>query len=335
MPHLPGWLLGQCVTVVGCFTGALGLLLFKLSADLEKGRALHRKWRWMIGFAFMCLNAFVIDPTAMSLAPLAMLAPLGGLFIVFSMIMARVCLKEPLHLKQMLSIGVVLCGVSLVTFYGPHPAGEPSLDALVRFADNPAFIGFASVAIFLVISDLLLVHWTALKPCRPAERSLSWTLYAAASAAACGGLTSICLKTAATGAREAIAAQSISPLFTPIVPVAICGMAICAPLQLYLLNSSLGSAPSTYAVPCYQSLLILSNATAAGIFFQEFATLPTPKLCRMGAGFLVSVAGIGALSSSTAAAAAIAPAADTAALLPAEEARDANPDRNAMSESDA
>ena len=255
MLAVPEWLLGQAIAVIGCFTGALGLLFFKLSADREAGHALHRKWRWMIGFAFMLFNALVIDPAAMSLAPLAMLAPLGGLFIVFSMIMSRICLKEPLHLKQILCIGVVLTGVSLVTIFGPHPELEPSLDALVGFASNPAFVMFASVALFLVLSDLLLVHCPALEAYRPPERSLSWTLYAAASAAACGGLTSICLKTVATGAREAIAAKAIAPLLTPIVPVAVCGMAICAPLQLYLLNSSLGSAPATYAVPCYQSLL--------------------------------------------------------------------------------
>ena len=235
MSPIPGWLLGQLVTVVGCFTGALGLLFFKLSADLESGKSLLHKWRWMIGFAFVLLNALVIDPTAMSLAPLAMLAPLGGLFIVFSMIMARVCLKEPLHLKQMLCIGVVLCGVSLVTYFGPHPALEPSLDDLVRFARNPVFIVYLSVIVFLVFSDLLLVHCKAIKHCRPPERSLSWTLFAATSAAACGGVTSIFLKTVATAARDFISSMPAQPghiveqaisslLHTPLVPIAICGL---------------------------------------------------------------------------------------------------------------
>ena len=70
---------------------------------------------------------------------------------------------------------------------------------------------------------------------------------------ACASLTSISLKTVSTGARQAIEAHAIQPLLTPIIPIALVGLACCAPLQLYLLNSSLGSAPSTYAVPCYQA----------------------------------------------------------------------------------
>ena len=71
---------------------------------------------------------------------------------------------------------------------------------------------------------------------------------------------------------------------------------MCAPLQLYLLNSSLGSAPTTYAVPCYQALLVLWNACAGGVFFHEFAMLTPQGALGMGAGFVIAVAGIGALS---------------------------------------
>ena len=48
---------------------------------------------------------------------------------------------------------------------------------------------------------------------------------------------------------------------------------------------------------CPNALLaVLSNAAAGGIFFQELDALPLPSLAGIGAGFLVAVCGIGALS---------------------------------------
>jgi multidrug transporter EmrE-like cation transporter len=62
--------------------------------------------------------------------------------------------------------------------------------------------------------------------------------------------------------------------------------ALTAPLQLYLLNSTLASSPVSYAVPLYQALLIMLTAAAGGIFFREFAHISAQN----GALFLLGVA---------------------------------------------
>ena len=65
-----------------------------------------------------------------------------------------------------------------------------------------------------------------------------------------------------------------------------------APLQLWLLNKALAGAKVSYSVPAYQSLLIVMNLLAAGIFYDEFTCHPEVVPFVAG-GILAVIAGLG------------------------------------------
>jgi len=81
----------------------------------------------------------------------------------------------------------------------------------------------------------------------------------------------------------------------PVVAMSFVGLITAAPLQLYLLNSTLASSPMSYAVPVYQALLTLLTTAAGGVFFREFARTSTTANLAYSIGALTSLAGLGVL----------------------------------------
>eukprot|EP00966_Prymnesium_polylepis_P221478 5123233-Prymnesium_polylepis.1 len=77
MPAAPNeqWQLGIGLIVLGCLSSAIGLLFMKRSTDLEAAVPLHKRWRWMLGFLFLVVNATVIDLIAYGITPLSLIAP--------------------------------------------------------------------------------------------------------------------------------------------------------------------------------------------------------------------------------------------------------------------
>ena len=78
--------------------------------------------------------------------------------------------------------------------------------------------------------------------------------------------------------------------------VALLGLAVTAPTQLYLLNTTLASSTVALSVPLYQSLMILLTVTAGGIFFREFDDASAASMAVFGLSVLLVMAGLGALS---------------------------------------
>jgi hypothetical protein len=64
-----------------------------------------------------------------------------------------------------------------------------------------------------------------------------------------------------------------SPFRSPAPFAALTGLCFTAPLQLYLLDTALTGASVSYAVPCYQALLIGLTTVSGGIFFDEFGAM--------------------------------------------------------------
>ena len=192
----------------------------------------------------------------------------------------------------------MISGVVLVSVYGPHPEHLPTLDQIATYGKKPQAVSVVVVALSLVASDLLVVHCSTLARFRPPVRSLRWALYAALAAASCGSLTTISLKIVSTGARAGLDAHSLAPILAtlPLVPAAAVSLITFAPLQLYLLNSSLGAAPVAYAVPVYQSLNSALGALVGGLVFSEFEGESPGDLLGFGAGMTIAVLSIALLS---------------------------------------
>ena len=123
----PAWHqpVGIGIVLLGCLFNAASLMIMKYSADTEKRKTVffppRRPWLYL-GIALLLISAAGLAPAALALLPLAMVAPFGGVTIVFSALLAAtgVCkVREPLSRAQIVFILAITAGVTLVSFFGP------------------------------------------------------------------------------------------------------------------------------------------------------------------------------------------------------------------------
>lgn len=77
----------------------------------------------------------------------------------------------------------------------------------------------------------------------------------------------------------------------------IIGLVLCAPTQLYLLNTALATGKASYTVPVYTVNNIANGVLVSGLLFHDFDTLPAGRLHGFLGCFGAVLAAVAALSS--------------------------------------
>jgi hypothetical protein len=288
------WIIGIMCLLVGCFFAAIGMVLMKASAQIESRLPWHRRTRWFLGCTSLVVNASVMETCALALAPLSLLAPFGGCTIVFSTLLARcgaLSDREAVHDSRWLAICVMLVGVTVVSIYGPHSGVEVTEENVYYLLGGRGFLLFAGGS--TVAIACVSVVW-----CRgPGEGPLPSTLVPllAYASASCGALSISALKVVALALRslaEPRAAGARNELLAPHSWLAAAALVVYAPLQLALLNSAIVQSPVSYAVPMYESLLIVLSIVAGGTFYREFDGMSAQATYGFVAGVAVTVGGV-------------------------------------------
>ena len=272
---------------VGCACSAAGLLLMKSAGDDRPDLPPWKSPKWMIGFLLLGVFATAVEVAVLGVLPLSVVAPFAGLTIVFSLLLASSGLlttpAESLSRADIMCIALVLLGVTLVSAFGPHDSGAPSLAVLIVAYTRARFVVFVVVG-FGAATFVLCPFGAALL-----GTSTLWPLLSAFAAASCGCLSQLFLKLFST---------TVAALPTTLTPtlLALLGLICSAPLHLALLNKTLVGSSVAIAVPCYQFLLIVCTTAAGGILFDEFAAQTSAALSAYALGVATATAGLVALS---------------------------------------
>lgn len=208
---------GLGLITCGCLSTAVGMAMMKLSGDVEGGKPLHKKWRWMLGFVFLVVNATALDLWAYGMVPLALVAPFAGLTIVFSLLLARSGLlhkREHLSRRQLIGATLVLVGVTAVSVWGPHAANANTMGEILAYFGNPGFIAFAVVTLSMVSAYVCVMHCRCLRHLKPSPTSIWTTALSAYTAAACGALSQLFIKVVSLAVHE-VSERGLSALRYP------------------------------------------------------------------------------------------------------------------------
>jgi|EP00966_Prymnesium_polylepis_P174380 hypothetical protein len=107
-----------------------------------------------------------------------------------------------------------------------------------------------------------------------------------------------CLKIITAAVRAAKEAESMDPVLStmPLVPMALGGLLVCAPLLLFEINSSLAAAQASYAIPVYKSLNIVNGPIVGGFVWHEFDGEPFSHMIMFLIGMVTIVSSVTLLS---------------------------------------
>ena len=305
---MPDYTTGILLICLGNLCAATGLTLMKSSTVHEGEKPFFLRWRWLAGFSFLGVLTTVVDVYVLGFLPLSVVAPFAGLTIVFTLAIASTGLlnePEPLRHTDVIGIGFIIVGEVVVSVFGPHSSHGLTSAEIMADAQKPVFAAFAAASMATVLTWVALGMLPAARErCLRAAAeaggaaSLLATALSAYSAAVCGALSQLFVKVVAVTANAAggdfTGAGSPWRQLPPYL--ALVGLVVTAPLQLYLLDTALTGSAVSYAVPVYQALLILLTTVLGGVFFGEFDTMSPTGLLIFGAGVATAATGLAVLS---------------------------------------
>ena len=153
------------VAVLSTFLTTVSLFIQKRSADVEKGRPPWRRYRFISGVLLNIASEMFLFSFAMTLTPISVLAPLTGMGVVFSALIASSGVvpgvKEKLHTIDWVCTCVMLVGISIAAIYGPGSHEASDLNQVPVAFTNPGFISFLTIALFLIIMWVLVLKVTS------------------------------------------------------------------------------------------------------------------------------------------------------------------------------
>ena len=301
-PSWPGWhsvaehldlvFVGIALATIGAITSAFGMNLMKASKSLERNRPWYRRTRFLIGVSLACWINTALDVVAFALTPLALIAPIGGVTIVASVLFARMgCAgeKEYVVWQQWVAILCVVTGVSVVAVCGPHP--EPILNQteVLQHYHNAPFLIYQAGAWTAIVATFL-----GIKLKKVGQPGLETTVVTAATAGLCSGLTQTMMKVLAICVAD-FAITHHTPFLIPEFWLTIIELVAVAFILLYMLNMCLASAPLSLATPLYTVSVILFTIVAGTAFYGDLEVATKYELILFTLGVALVIVGMGVL----------------------------------------
>mmetsp|Transcript_56996 Transcript_56996/g.128909 ORF Transcript_56996/g.128909 Transcript_56996/m.128909 type:complete len:452 (-) Transcript_56996:121-1476(-) len=124
------WYIGVGLEIVSTMSGTIGKQLIRLS-ELTKGKSAHLAK--MIMIAGLVINTAVgpiVDMGAYSFASQSLIAPFGGLDVVWNALLAPFLLDEKLTWRRIVGCVLIMIGTGMAGCFGNHEDAEYTLEYL-------------------------------------------------------------------------------------------------------------------------------------------------------------------------------------------------------------
>ena len=266
--------IGIALACVGATTAGIGMNLIKASGRYESHRPLYKRWRFLLGVSTVFVINGGLDSLAFALAPLAVIAPIGGLTIVTSALVANSGITgsvERLNGLQWLIIFVITGGVAAVVCFGPKPAAElNNEEALQNFTETP-FVVYQLSTVGVVLCTYSLLILKLAPPC-----TYRRTICTGVAAGMCSGITQSMLKIIAVTGVEFVT-TGVLDWKNVMLWMAVVELAIAAMVLLHMLNLCLASAPVSIATSMYQTAMILMTVCAGIALYHDLTPDTNPS----------------------------------------------------------
>lgn len=301
-PLWPGWhnvtehldlvFVGIALATIGAVTSGFGMNLMKASKTLERNRPWYRRTRFLIGVSLACWINTALDVVAFALTPLALVAPIGGVTIVASVLFARMgCAgeKEYVGWQQWVAILCVVTGVGVVAVCGPHPEPVLNQTEVLQHYHNAPFLLYQAGA-WMAIG----VTFLGIRLKKVGHPGLETTVITAATAGVCSGLTQTMMKVLAICMAD-FAITHATPFLIPEFWLTIVELIAVAFILLYMLNTCLASAPLSLSTPLYMVSVILFTIVAGTAFYGDLEVATKYELILFTMGVALVIVGMGVL----------------------------------------
>ncbi|OQS06713.1 hypothetical protein THRCLA_01266 [Thraustotheca clavata] len=285
------WLLGVLLSAVSSIVGVLGKVMLKLSFNHQS----TSRWWWAGGmFCIVVLNP-VLCLAAYNFAPQSLLAPMGGLCIVWNSIFSPWILEEPLRARDIFGAALIFLGCIVVSVNGGHEIHRIPVDDLpshflsVQFIVYFCIFAITSIGLrYLSSAAFNQNHSPDLKfPYKKVSCRVALSILAGSLSGQLYCMTSL-LRLLQNG---------VTVLFTsPLAYFVGAGAIFFALAGLHVLNMALKLYDALFVIYLYESTLIATGAISGICFFDDMYNVSLLRWILYWVGISGMFLGIGVIS---------------------------------------
>ncbi|OQR91326.1 hypothetical protein ACHHYP_04797 [Achlya hypogyna] len=286
-----GWPLGVLLSAVASTIGVVGKILLKLSFQRPgAGRLL-----WGCGMlCIVALNPFLCI-SAYNFAPQSLLAPMGGLCVVWNTVFSPWILDEPLRARDIIGAACIFVGCIVVSITGGHETHKIPVDELASHFLSVQFIVYFSL---FVLTSLILRFYSAaaFHPSRAANGSLP---HMHVKCRVCLSILagSLSGQLYCMTALLRLLQNGVGVLFTTPLAYAVGAGAIFFALSgLHLLSMALQLYDALFVIYLYESTLMAVGAISGICFFGDMDNVSVLRWVLYFVGIGTIFVGVGVIS---------------------------------------
>ena len=284
---------GVISNIIGSAGNSLGLILQKKASQLQQEKIAKNEipWKefngivlspmWLFAFVIMIIIPFPADYIAYMFAPQSLVAPLGAISIVFTILFSPFITGDTITWYNILGIVFIIAGCVLTSIFGSDKNETLKLDEIENLFINPVFL-ILELCI-LILGEIAFINLRKNIKIEPILYGYLSSMF--------GSIQNVLFKLL----------TSISMLDNTFANwefyITILGMAFLAFMQLSWLNKGLAKYDSVIMLPIYNTILIILSTINGSIFFKEY-TVQTPfQLSMFCVGICLACFGVCIVSS--------------------------------------
>mmetsp|Transcript_3570 Transcript_3570/g.6333 ORF Transcript_3570/g.6333 Transcript_3570/m.6333 type:complete len:390 (-) Transcript_3570:162-1331(-) len=265
MAQGPLWILGVFLEILSTLSGTAGKQLIRLSELLSKKAPATSKTVFHVGLLINTIAGPILDMAAYSFAAQSLIAPFGGLDVVWNAALAPYFLKETLTRSRLVACGMIFAGTLMSSAFASHHEEKYTIEMLEeKLVDARVLIYLACLALFVAFNILV-----------PMKREKGDLLRGVSLGVTAGVIAGnmFCVKAAVELIETSIWEQR-GEIWLHWMPYAVLvGAAFFALSNVVFMTKGLLEFEALFMVTIYEGSMIVSNCISASIVLLELEGL--------------------------------------------------------------
>jgi len=278
------WYVGILLEILSTMSGTIGKQLIRLSENMKASNPKVAGFCFKLGLVVNTLFGPLVDMAAYSFAAQSMIAPFGGLDVVWNAMLAPWLLQETLTRRRVFGCGLIVLGTVMAGCFGNHTDSEYTIEYLEETLINTRVaIYFAIFAVWFCFNRFYLMG----KPKGSALRGISLGCTAGTIA---GNM--FCVKAAIECIQRSIHEQDGEIWLHWLPYVLLLGAVFFALTNVVYMTKGLQEYEALFMVTIYEGSMIVSGCVSGAVVLLDLRGLEAWRVGLYALSILIVVAGM-------------------------------------------
>lgn len=278
------WYVGIGLEILSTMSGTIGKQAIRMSETTKEKNPRCSRILFATGLAVNTAVGPIIDMGAYSFAPQSLIAPFGGLDVVWNAILAPWVLKETLTVGRAMGCIFIVLGTGLAGMFGNHYEPEYTVEYLEEtLLSYRVLIYFSCFFVWFMLNRFIFMQYGA----GTTIRGLSLGCTAGTIA---GNM--FCVKAAIELIQRSIHGPDGTIWLTWLPYTMLVGAAFFALSNVVFMTKGLQEYEALFMVTIYEGSMIVSGCLSGAIVLKDLRDLETWRVCVYASGVLTIVFGM-------------------------------------------